>query len=115
MSGNSNTSEIPTRLIGFVKWFNKKQGFGFIHVLQGEKKGSDIFVHFSSIRVKEGAGPESSQYKYLIQGEYVEFLIEKAVKDNHKVHAVDITGILENNLLCETRYAANAARTPQED
>ena len=104
------------RQIGYVKWFNKKQGFGFIHVLNGDNKGTDIFVHFSSIRRNESPleqpdQQQQSQYKFLIQGEYVEFLIENAVKDNHKYHAVDITGILENNILCETRHIANISRT----
>lgn len=90
-----------TRSVGYVKWFNKKQGFGFIHVLNGEMVGSDIFVHYSSIRDKE----KPQQYKYLIQGEYIEFVVEKAVKENHKYQAVDITGILENSILCETQFA----------
>jgi len=110
MSSNTSSS---SRQIGYVKWFNKKQGFGFIHVLDGDNKDTDIFVHFSSIRVRDGADPQA-QYKYLIQGEYVEFVIEKAVKDNHKFHAVDITGILQNNILCETRYIANLTRNSQE-
>jgi len=83
-------------------------------VLDGEKKGTDIFVHFSSIRLRDQqSGDQPAQYKYLIQGEYVEFVIEKAVKDNHKYHAVDITGILENNILCETRYTANLSRNQE--
>jgi hypothetical protein len=108
----TTTNESFTRNIGYVKWFNKKQGFGFIHVLNGEHNGKDIFVHFSSIREKKSL---EQQYKYLIQGEYVEFFIEKAVKDNHKYHATDITGILENNLLCETRQTQFSSRTQQED
>jgi cold shock CspA family protein len=100
-----------SRVTGYVKWFNKKQGFGFIHVLNGDKKGTDIFVHFSSIRVKDSS---VQQYKYLIQGEYVEFLIEKAVKDQHKFHAVDITGILENNILCESRQKMSSSRPTDE-
>lgn len=99
------------RYTGYVKWFNKKQGFGFIHVLNGDKKGSDIFVHFTSIRVKDIT---QQNYKYLIQGEYVEFVIEKAVKDTHKYHATDITGILEHNILCETRQINNLTRHSEE-
>jgi len=102
----SSTDHISSaRSIGYVKWFNKKQGFGFIHVLNGEHKDQDIFVHFSSIRVSPGSSNAVLQngYKYLIQGEYVEFVVERALKENHKFHAVDITGILENNILCHTR------------
>lgn len=86
------------RVYGIVKWFNKKQGFGFIHVLTGEQAEKDVFVHFSSIRSKE-----TTDYKYLVQGEYVEFAIEKAVKENHEFNATDITGICGGPSLCETR------------
>jgi len=103
------------RSIGYVKWFNKKQGFGFIHVLNGEHKDQDIFVHFSSIRVSPGtATAVQNGYKYLIQGEYVEFVVEKALKENHKFHAVDITGILENNILCHTRQENLSQRYVQD-
>lgn len=106
MSTHYNT----TRNIGYVKWFNKKQGFGFIHVLNGDHSGKDIFVHFSSIREKKSM---EQQYKYLIQGEYVEFLVEKTAKDTDKIHAVDITGILENNILCETRHVQHVSRSSE--
>ena len=53
--------------IGCVKWFNNKAGYGFITVTDGSKAGSDIFVHHSSIQI------DTEQYKYLVQGEYVEF------------------------------------------
>ena len=86
------------RVFGIVKWFNKKQGFGFIHVLTGEQTEKDVFVHYSSIRSKE-----TTDYKYLVQGEYVEFAIEKAVKENHEFNATDITGICGGPSLCETR------------
>lgn len=88
------------RVIGRVKWFNKKQGYGFICLLDGEHANKDIFVHFSSIRNK------ATEYKYLVQGEYVECIIEKSNKDGHEYVAIDITGIYENILLCETRSLA---------
>ena len=90
-----------SRVQGIVKWFNKKQGYGFIHVLNGENKEKDVFVHYSTIRSKD-----ASDYKYLVQGEYVEFTIEKATKENHEFNAVDITGICEYPTLCETRRLA---------
>jgi cold shock CspA family protein len=107
MSSPSQSNDSSIRSVGLVKWFNKKQGFGFIHVLDGEQKGNDIFVHFSSIRDKDNA---KQNYKYLIQGEYVEFIVEAATKGNHKYQVVDVTGIKENNILCETRYNANLLR-----
>lgn len=86
------------RVYGIVKWFNKKQGFGFIHVLTGDQTEKDVFVHYSSIRSKQ-----PTDYKYLVQGEYVEFAIEKAMKENHEFNAIDITGICGGPSLCETR------------
>jgi cold shock CspA family protein len=106
-SSSPQSNDSTTRSVGLVKWFNKKQGFGFIHVLDGEQKGNDIFVHFSSIRDKDNA---KQNYKYLIQGEYVEFVVEAATKGNHKYQVVDVTGIKENSILCETRYNANLIR-----
>ena len=42
-------------LVGNVKWFNSKKGFGFITVItpDDEKVGTDIFVHFSNINVRD--------------------------------------------------------------
>ena len=42
-------------LVGNVKWFNSKIGFGFITVItpDDEKVGTDIFVHFSNINVRD--------------------------------------------------------------
>jgi CspA family cold shock protein len=96
MSEQSN--EQQKRYTGRVKWFNNKSGFGFIthcdDELQTEK---DIFVHWSSIQV------ENSQYKYLVQGEYVDFSLVKPEKGNHDYHAVRVSGVKGGNLMCETR------------
>jgi len=85
------------RVLGQVKWFNNKAGYGFITVSDGEQTDKEIFVHYSSIRVT------NSQYKYLVQGEYVEFLIEKSTSEAHELHAVDISGVKGGKLMCETR------------
>jgi len=50
------------RLVGRVKWFNNKAGYGFITVTDGDRAGRDIFVHHSDVVVG------SEQYKYLVQG-----------------------------------------------
>ena len=92
----SNT-DTSTRITGQVKWFNTKTGYGFITALDGDHKDKDIFTHYSSLRVTD------SQYKYLIQGEYVEFLIVKSSQGNHEYQSSDVTGIKCGGLMCETR------------
>lgn len=104
-SSSSETQDGP-RLTGRVKWFNNKSGFGFITVCDGEHKNKEIFIHYSSIRT------ESSKYKYLVQGEYVEFLLVKSGNENHEYHASDISGIKEGILMCET-HCLNAVKISQ--
>lgn len=101
-----STTDLESRLTGRVKWFNNKSGFGFITVCDGEHKDTEIFIHYSSIR------SESSKYKYLVQGEYVEFLLVKSVNENHEYHASDISGIKEGILMCET-HCLNAVKLSQ--
>ena len=88
---------LPDRLLGQVKWFNNKAGYGFITVNDGDYSGKDIFIHYSAIRVT------NSQYKYLVQGEYVEFSLVKSSTDGHEFQAVDISGVKGGALMCETR------------
>ena len=85
------------RRIGQVKWFNNKAGYGFITVTGDESNKNDVFIHFSSIRVT------NTQYKYLIQGEYVEFNLVKSTTDTHEFQANDVSGINGGSLMCETR------------
>ena len=94
------TSTPPIHLTGRVKWFNNKSGFGFITVSdEGPHKDKDIFVHYSSISV------DSTKYKYMVQGEYVEFNLVKSGNNKHEFHALDITGIRGGILMCETHFA----------
>ena len=85
------------RLIGQVKWFNNKAGYGFITVSDGENVGKDIFAHFTTIKVGD------TQYKYLVQGEYVEFELTKSTNELHEFQAINISGIKGGMLMCETR------------
>jgi cold shock CspA family protein len=90
------------RLTGMVKWFNNKAGFGFITVCKGfENAEKDIFAHYTTIRVT------NSQYKYLVQGEYVDFVLTRSENDKHEFHATDITGVRDGPILCETRQIAH--------
>jgi len=97
------------RLTGMVKWFNNKSGFGFITVSSaGEYNGKDIFAHYSSIRVT------NSQYKYLVQGEYVDFNLSHSENEKHEFHAMDITGVMSGPILCETRRQALSMQTDEK-
>lgn len=88
-----STSE---RLFGRVKWFNNKAGYGFITAIDGPSVGTDIFAHHSAIMVG------SEQYKYLVQGEYVEFTLSQVASGDHSTQAADISGIKRGMLMCET-------------
>ena len=94
----SSESEVQ-RLTGMVKWFNNKSGFGFITVCgEGDFGGKDIFAHYSSIRVT------NSQYKYLVQGEYVTFETKESDNSEHPFQAANVRGLYGNELMCETRW-----------
>jgi CspA family cold shock protein len=104
----SSTNDVVTpseRLTGRVKWFNNHAGYGFITVTDGDRSGSDVFVHHSALEV------ESQQYKYLIQGEYVEFGLVKSNGGNHEWQASNVNGIKGGKLMCETRREFKIARS----
>jgi CspA family cold shock protein len=92
------------RLIGRVKWFNNKAGYGFITVTDGDKSGSDIFAHHSSI------GVSNQQYKYLVQGEYVEFSLSSTQTGTHEFQSANVCGIKGGKLMCETRNENKTSR-----
>jgi CspA family cold shock protein len=106
MSSSSNTDSSSTeRFTGRVKWFNNKAGYGFVTVTDGLKSGTDVFVHHSSIKV------DSEQYKYLVQGEYIEFSLSDTKTSDHEYQAGDVSGIKGGKLMCETRRDSRSART----
>jgi len=104
-----STQVESARLIGQVKWFNNKAGYGFITVSDGENAGKDIFAHFSTIKVCD------YQYKYLVQGEYVEFELTTSTNASHEFQATKISGIKGGMLMCETRQSHRPARTTSEN
>jgi cold shock CspA family protein len=96
----TTTAMTTTTTNGRVKWFNNKAGYGFITVQDCEtNEERDIFVHHSEIRV------EQSQYKYLVQGEYVEFVIAPLARETREndIHATVVRGVNGGKLMCETR------------
>jgi len=110
MSSEQDNSDVSSsaRLLGQVKWFNNKAGYGFITVNDGEFAGKDIFIHYTAIRVT------NSQYKYLVQGEYVEFGLVKSNSDTHEFQATEISGVKGGVLMCETRRNNRAVRETTE-
>jgi len=64
---------------GTVKWFNGEKGFGFISPEDGS---GDVFVHYSGIA---GSG-----YKFLEEGQFVEFEIGDGAKGPQ---AVDVRAV----------------------
>jgi len=107
------TNATTPKVLGCVKFFDKRPGFGFgfISVLKNDEvpefSNKDVFVHYSGIRV------ENQQYKYLVKGEYVEFYIApvnkpmaegEAVNVEEKFNAIEVRGIQGGKLMCETNY-----------
>jgi len=104
-SSSSAVTNSSERFTGRVKWFNNKAGYGFITVTDGSKSGTDVFVHHSSIKV------DSEQYKYLVQGEYIEFTLSNTKTSSHEFQAGDVSGIKGGKLMCETRRESRTSRT----
>ena len=116
MSSSEETS--PSVYHGRVKWFNNKAGYGFITITNvdgptsSDMVGTDIFAHHSAICVSE------EQYKYLVQGEYVEFELSKSDNGDHEWQATGVTGLQNGLLMCETRFLNKQERQdrhPGED
>lgn len=101
-------SSSSSPITGKVKWFNSKAGYGFITACEGEYADKDIFVHFSSITA------DSSHYKYLTQGEYVDFVLTKPANEKHEYHAVNVTGVKGGLIMCETRRLSSISSRTEE-
>ena len=98
------TNNMEERLIGIVKWFNNKAGYGFITVKDGQHSGCDIFVHHTSILLA------NTTYRYLEQGEYVEFTLSETNTDKHPFSATNVTGIKNGSLMCEPKNNVTNSR-----
>lgn len=106
-SASSSGTSAPVRLTGRVKWFNNKTGFGFISVVGGNdqyKDASEVFVHHSAVTVSQ------EQYRYLVEGEYVEFSVVTTESGDHKFQAGDVRGVKGGKLFCETRHEHRASQ-----
>ena len=103
---SSSDTSASVRLTGRVKWFNNKTGFGFITIVGGNdqfKDASEIFAHHSAIKVSQ------EQYRYLVEGEYVEFSVSSTTSGDHKFQAADVRGVKGGKLFCETRNEQRAS------
>ena len=63
-------------MIGKVKWFDGKKGYGFII----SEEGKEIFVHYTGI-IKEG-------FKTLVEGQDVEYELDTGAKGEQAVNVV---------------------------
>ena len=104
-SSTSQTAIQGERALARVKWFNSKSGFGFLTVTNGAHNGRDIFVHHSAI------GVLSQQYKYLVEGEYVELFVLPLQSGEHEFQATNVCGVNGGKLMCETRNENRVHRT----
>ena len=94
---SSTATQVAGRSSGRVKWFNNKHGYGFITCSSSDRPDEDIFVHHTALRTGE------DQYRYLVQGEYVEFDWSKTDAGAHEWQATGVTGMGAGKLMCETR------------
>ena len=88
MYNMSDENNDVTRYTGRVKWFNKRSGYGFVTVSDGDRVGDDVFVHHSGVHV------DTEQYRYLVQGEYVSFTVRKTEGDKYQWQAWDVRGVI---------------------
>ena len=95
------------RLTGSVKWFNNKAGYGFVTVKGGDHDGKDVFAHYSAIKVAD------DQFRYLVQGEYIEFDLTKDESGKHDFVVSNISGIKGGSLMCEVQKVNEAAKKPR--
>jgi cold shock CspA family protein len=103
------STDTTNRQIGNVKWFNNKAGYGFITTGENTDSPKDIFVHYSNISVG------NEQYKYLVQGEYVEFDLTATPDSTHEFQATNVTGIQRGATLCERRRQMREAAVDNDE
>ena len=85
----ATVSTSSERVLGLVKWF--QGGFGFVTNFDTKE---DVFVHHSSVTTTVDC------WKMLYPGEYVYFSV--GTMEDGKSQAVNVTGVREGPLRCET-------------
>lgn len=103
------------RVIGQVKWFgtsgdaagvDRRKSYGFLNVIAGPLKDTDVFVHQSAIK------PCFSTFRTLRRGEFVEFDIVDT-GDGRK-HAACVTGIHGYPMMCDMAHLSQISRQRHE-
>lgn len=102
------------RMIGRVKLFNSRRGFGFItgDVFDPVAAQKDYFFHFSSVE------PQSDNYYvYLRTNEYVEFELKETDNEDpsKRFVATSITGLNNGPLLMDAPRRLQTSRRTQPD
>ena len=96
---NKQNAVLKSELFGRVKWFNHRLGYGFITTISNSSEPvsdqQDVFVHHNSI------GSEDDTYKYLVQGEYVQFNLVETNNNTYKVQADTVRGVFNGPLMCD--------------
>jgi len=103
-----DTFDASEKFFGRVKWFNNRSGYGFATITGDNRDGVDIFVHHTGITV------ENEQYKYLVQGEYIEFNLRPSDNEQHPFQADNIRGINGGLIMCETHSEIKKQRSHRE-
>jgi cold shock CspA family protein len=82
-------------VVGCVRWFNAKKGYGFVTVMTQTvpQANTDVFVHFSNLNVSQDC------YKRLFPGEYVSMNLGKG-SDGRDI-CTDVSGVQGGKLLTE--------------
>ena len=98
ISQNNESQENNTEKVTcVVKWFNSRNGYGFITNLDSD---NDYFTHQSNLE------PQINCFKTLYQGEYIECNVQKD-SETGKEQAINVTGIRGGKLMCEHRASYN--------
>lgn len=114
---DDNEDDVATGpvLLGRVKWFNDRRGYGYITCISpGEYFEQDIFVHHTNIR------PQEKSYRTLHVNEYVQFRLGDAdlcYDDEHNLvpteyehQATVVRGVNGGPLLCDGPFRPNNRR-----
>lgn len=88
---------------GCVKWFNRTGGWGFLTITNEGHADEDVFVRWDNL--------SCDGYKYLVQGEYVEFSIDfkPDAQDGRQYQAANVSGVNGGKLMCETHHEQKVA------